>query len=182
MKKIIVGLIVAGYAFGVQAAAFNWTVDCYEMATQPAGYTLYMVSGGDAASDYATALSGKSYADAAAFTAAIGSATGTLDGDAYAEGMISGVSASDTYSALLIASTAEGSQIYYASDLSLAGMTYEPGNPAPGALEVWDTDFTSGGTIAYAGATPPTPSIPEPTSGLLMLVGLGALALRRRRA
>ena len=27
-----------------------------------------------------------------------------------------------------------------------------------------------------------TPSVPEPTSGLLMLVGLGALALRRRRA
>ena len=27
-----------------------------------------------------------------------------------------------------------------------------------------------------------TPGVPEPTSGLLMLVGLGALALRRRRA
>jgi hypothetical protein len=33
-----------------------------------------------------------------------------------------------------------------------------------------------------AAATPPTPDVPEPTSGLLMLVGLGALALRRRRA
>ena len=31
---------------------------------------------------------------------------------------------------------------------------------------------------AISGSTPP---VPEPTSGLLMLVGLGALALRRRR-
>lgn len=35
------------------------------------------------------------------------------------------------------------------------------------------SDFTNSGTIA---------NVPEPTSGLLMLVGLAGLALRRRRA
>ena len=43
------------------------------------------------------------------------------------------------------------------------------------------------GTTAFshytaAAETPDTPAIPEPTSGLLMLVGLAGLALRRRRA
>ena len=41
------------------------------------------------------------------------------------------------------------------------------------------TQFQS---FAAAADQPVTPSVPEPTSGLLMLVGLGALALRRRRA
>ena len=41
------------------------------------------------------------------------------------------------------------------------------------------SEWTLGGTSASAGWYK---SVPEPTSGLLMLVGLGALALRRRRA
>lgn len=36
--------------------------------------------------------------------------------------------------------------------------------------------------IASVGWTPATGSIPEPTSGLLMLIGLAGLALRRKRA
>ena len=48
-----------------------------------------------------------------------------------------------------------------------------------GASLLWNT--TQFNTFSAA-TTPPTPDVPEPTSGLLMLVGLGALALRRRRA
>ena len=41
--------------------------------------------------------------------------------------------------------------------------------------------FSSAGWYSYSSSSGDDPAIPEPTSGLLMLVGLGALALRRRR-
>lgn len=39
--------------------------------------------------------------------------------------------------------------------------------------------ITSANTVGYSGTVA---NVPEPTSGLLMLVGLAGLALRRRRA
>ena len=43
------------------------------------------------------------------------------------------------------------------------------------------TSWTVSGAIPKATPDPSPSGVPEPTSGLLMLVGLGALALRRRR-
>ena len=48
--------------------------------------------------------------------------------------------------------------------------------PSSGSLQMSYTNLSNGAQTAW------TAVAPEPTSGLLMLVGLGALALRRRRA
>ena len=49
-----------------------------------------------------------------------------------------------------------------------------------GTISGFNANFK--GVNAAMGSTGGYQSVPEPTSGLLMLVGLGALALRRRRA
>ena len=45
-----------------------------------------------------------------------------------------------------------------------------------------DTSTIQSGKVWYKGAAPEPPVIPEPTTGLLVLLGVAGLALRRRRA
>ena len=54
---------------------------------------------------------------------------------------------------------------------------------ASGAISGFNADFTGiNNALGAGGSGVSYQSVPEPTSGLLMLVGLGALALRRRKA
>ena len=73
---------------------------------------------------------------------------------------------SDTYNVLV-----QASQVT-AINTSLSGSTVAPD----------DTTTIQSGKVWYGAATPEPPVIPEPTTGLLVLLGVAGLALRRRRA
>ena len=174
--KLFVVAIASMLSMFSHAAFCTWQLDCYDFGSDVSGYTLFIIDSADGASSYASNLSGKSYADASEFLTAIGDSAGTLDGDAYAQGSYNG--SASYLSALIIASTDEGANIYYTEGLSLSGHTYEAGEPQASPLEIWDTDFKNGGVIAYGTGGG---GAPEPTSGLLLLIGGSLLALRRKQ-
>ena len=117
-----------------------------------------------------------------------------IDKAAFSEGVAAGIY-NDVNDDL-----AAGTKYYFAIIGTTAGDPMVDGVPSTGLYGI-DTDGangtgsgfyevvwngSTGGTLAcdwdnYGGLAANTP-IPEPTSGLLMLVGLAGLALRRRRA
>ena len=166
----------------VNAAQVDWSIDLYDMELAGPvyeGMTVYVLTGANAGS-LANYLTSGDYKDATSFNAALSSSTKTsasLDDWGYGSGTITGVDASSQLSVLILETgVAEGASIYWTSLKGIEGITYEAGSSSPGTLELFPSDFSSG-KISYAAE-----SVPEPTSGLLMLVGLAGLALRRRRA
>lgn len=175
MKKLVVIAAVAAAVFSAKAASVDWNVSA---TSAEVGYTVYLLTSvGD-------------YADVAALaSAAVGSAQikslgrgkyGTNDVPSTNDG-ITADSMKDAYYAIVTSTDASSFKYVAAGDLS--AYVYDAANQetssgafggvsAANILAGTSKDFGGGGT---------TPAVPEPTSGILMLVGLGALALKRRR-
>lgn len=173
MKKLmIVATTMLCTAF-VHAAAINWGLDSATSAQ--VGYSVYMVS---AISDAWT-----SGADVAADAAKLGTGTsGTIakNGRSYNIPQMTAAGAGITSSAslyLVLVQSADAKNYTYISMGDISGAVYEP--PAS-ATSTFGT--TSAALLAGTAGTFSSSPVPEPTSGLLMLLGVAGLALRRRRA
>ena len=177
MKKLIVMLGAIALAIGVQAASVDWRVNYSGQGTtwSANGATVMAFD----AANYATIIdlvtvSGSETlaADLAGYS--FGSATFSNNRGAASTAVTRSDDAPNSMFWMIFAdgSTEAGKTVLWTAASDVTGNFYEP--PASGTeFGLNAASFANSGTIA---------NVPEPTSGLLMLVGLAGLALRRRRA
>lgn len=171
LKKLAVYVTALVCAFVAKAASVDWNVTG---SKDTEGYQVFFVSAID---DAWTGVS-----DIASASAAIGvggsgtiankgrtySANGTIYGD-----NVTAESAAGWY--WVIVSGADATTYNYVA-VDLSTYVYAPPMPSPGTYNgLKATAILAGTQGTFAG-------VPEPTSGLLALLGFAGLALRRRRA
>ena len=173
MRKLIIGICVAVLGIAAQAASVNWSANAIQSSpdtTVGAGW-LVQIYTSDVVFSYDAANAGTISTWASGSTVAAG-ATFRASGSASQD---NGTTTS-YYAVIYDASTVADAKNYIVSD-AVSITTAASGasvNLAFGAM--------SGTTAANKFLNSSWQAVPEPTSGLLMLVGLAGLALRRRRA
>lgn len=181
MKKLLIIATVAMAALASNAATFDWSIMPNGWsATKPAsGDTYYAVlsTAIESSTDLGKALAsgnkdnilselGKiSEKSTGTFTTAFGNASGKITVD---------VPTATALSAVIIAMTDDQFLVSNAA----AGQAYTPTATGDKVIATWSTQ--SGNPVA--GTWTNFQAAPEPTSGLMLLLGVGLMALKRKRA
>ena len=187
MKKLMIALASVACAAGVQAAAFDWSASgdskdwagAYvgDTATMTAYLYLGSVTATDSAFNFGTAVQLASSGQGGASQAfAFGSFGEKISSD-----KLSSDAAGQAYT-IILAETAGGDLANYSGHYALlTGESKHGTDPTPEA-EITSWAMFLDGTKLAQGDWKTMEAVPEPTSGLLLLLGLGVMALRRKRA
>lgn len=184
MKKILIAISAVALGISANAAALNWSTWAYSGADPDADGA--WLTGGQAYLVMVTDTSAFAVSDALAVTGG-----SIVDSAAFQDGTVYG-NWQDT------AALTDGSKYYFAVITTTAGSGIDIPNTglygvdtnggtgtASGYYEVtWNasTGVTFAADGGYAGSSMATAVAPEPTSGLLLLLGMAGLALKRKRA
>ena len=187
MKKMFVVTAAIALAVATQAASVDWSVGASSWTmsdgSKPAKNTVvYLIDGGQWATIQAAIDGGAtSFTTSDAGIIAIGQTSNTKGyvngGTATSSSLVAG----QTYNLAYMVFDSSAGQFYASATKSVAA--YDPSSADFGETTYANFDATNftttglSGGWSDAGGSP----IPEPTSGLLLLVGAGMLALRRKQ-
>ena len=180
MKKLMFMLAAVAMTAGVQAASVSWTcTNVKDGSGDPISGIAYFVnaatlSQSDAkaftkASEWTTALSG-----AYSWTPETAGKYSNADGVANATLGLADATASQAYLVVFDTATITDASHYYMTEVK----SFDTLSGSYTANVKWGSQSTA----SQAAGAWTSVSVPEPTSGLLLLVGMAGLALRRRRA
>ena len=184
MKKLIIAAFAVAFAAATQAATVVWggAVATPEdsMGVIGTGATAYLLWSSTAYTAEATTLSAAAVGgttDNGGTIVATYNITSTEAGNGVFEGNYYKSGSVDGYYAVLVNDPNASDKLSYYYVGNLSG-TSDLSSLADTDVRL-NADWNSGEYLNQGGYTV---AVPEPTSGLLMLVGLAGLALRRRRA
>lgn len=178
MKKIIVGVACAAMAFLASAATVDWgsgvmTGPNGEVDSSSINAYLFLLADSDAYDGYAADV-GKVWTD---YKDKLGTAIDHQVSDFGEVLLNSTASAGDNvYAAIIYTFTDSSSKEWYMANIGYVENVNKYGD---GLSELGTTIFGENGSapITWSAA-----AVPEPTSGLLLLLGMAGLALKRKRA
>lgn len=196
MKKLLVLLVAAGLASFGHAAALDWS---YTATSAENGQTVYVLLGATAVDKWESidALSGQSVNSGVIGRKGMKYMTsGSFTSDAVTK------ESADVYFVIV---SADKSTFSVTSVADMSASVYDPANQesssganaslSPDSITKKDIAWGTGGGDEPGPGDDPTPGpdnpptpgpggdgdVPEPTSGILLMIGGAALALRRRR-
>ena len=184
MKKLVLAVAAVVLAIGAQAATVNWKTGANIVGPDGStklgknAYTMYVWDNLTAAEYFA--LTVDMVYDT--YGSQLGTALSASSGSTTLGTTVKNSTATDatTYYAAVLLVYNDGTQDYYMANLATA-TTDATGS---GATVTNLGKFVGGGTsgTATSWTAVPSESVPEPTSGLLLLLGMAGLALRRKQA
>ena len=182
MKKLIMLAAIAALAFAGQAASVDWKMNvaskgaawngagAYVMAFNGSDYDavikLLTVDGSD---NMATDLGAYALVGGGKSQFSVGNNRGTATTSSASS---TGVTGDKMFWVVFTEGSMDaGKAISWTAATDISEYDYEAGSPSPGSFTF--TAVANSGTIA---------SVPEPTSAMLLVLGMAGLALRRKRA
>ena len=183
MKKIMIAIASVALAVTVEAASVNWggAIANGDPDTEmTAGSTAWLIWSSTAFTGAATQL------DTAAGTANNGGTivstytvkAADIEGYSFLAKYNNVGSDVNGYYAILVADGSDLTKASYMDMGSISGTTAT----SPESNLFFNMDWNTNDYLSQGGYTVSVGAVPEPTSGLLILLGMAGLALRRRRA
>ena len=189
MKKLMIALAAVAVAAVAQAASIDWSIGSNSWflsdgSTKAAkGTAVYLINAASW-SDIKTAIDGgaTSFTTSDTGILAVGTtsnAKGAVSGTATSTSLTAGTSYDFAY---LVFDTTDASDVKYFASVKSTAAAYDPTDATYSEAQSITFDGASYSNTGLSGGWQSAAAVPEPTSGLLMLLGMAGLALRRKRA